>query len=197
METHRQMTDEALVSRFANGDNQAFDILLNRHKNRVYTYILLIVRNRDLAEDVFQETFMKAIVTIKQGRYVDSGKFYAWVTRIAHNLIIDIFRKERNENTISNDEFEDVDLFNNPKFSDENVEDRLVKKQVMKDVSSLVRMLPDSQKEVVVLRYYKNLSFKDIADQTGVSINTALGRMRYAVLNMRRMAEGKDLVLSF
>ncbi|HNZ80367.1 MAG: RNA polymerase sigma factor [Bacteroidales bacterium] len=197
METHRQMTDEALVSRFANGDNQAFDILLNRHKNRVYTYILLIVRNRDLAEDVFQETFMKAIVTIKQGRYVDSGKFYAWVTRIAHNLIIDIFRKERNENTISNDEFEDVDLFNNPKFSDENVEDRLVKNQVMKDVSSLVRMLPDSQKEVVVLRYYKNLSFKDIADQTGVSINTALGRMRYAVLNMRRMAEGKDLVLSF
>lgn len=197
METYRQMTDEALVSRFANGDNQAFDILLNRHKNRVYTYILLIVRNRDLAEDVFQETFMKAIVTIKQGRYVDSGKFYAWVTRIAHNLIIDIFRKERNENTISNDEFEDVDLFNNPKFSDENVEDRLVKNQVMKDVSSLVRMLPDSQKEVVVLRYYKNLSFKDIADQTGVSINTALGRMRYAVLNMRRMAEGKDLVLSF
>ncbi len=197
METYRQMTDEALVSRFTNGDNQAFDILLNRHKNRVYTYILLIVRNRDLAEDVFQETFMKAIVTIKQGRYVDSGKFYAWVTRIAHNLIIDIFRKERNENTISNDEFEDVDLFNNPKFSDENVEDRLVKKQVMKDVSSLVRMLPDSQKEVVVLRYYKNLSFKDIADQTGVSINTALGRMRYAVLNMRRMAEGKDLVLSF
>ena len=197
METHRQMTDEALVSRFVNGDNQAFDILLNRHKNRVYTYILLIVRNRDLAEDVFQETFMKAIVTIKQGRYVDSGKFYAWVTRIAHNLIIDIFRKERNENTISNDEFEDVDLFNNPKFSDENVEDRLVKNQVMKDVSSLVRMLPDSQKEVVVLRYYKNLSFKDIADQTGVSINTALGRMRYAVLNMRRMAEGKDLVLSF
>ena len=197
METYRQMTDEALVSRFVNGDNQAFDILLNRHKNRVYTYILLIVRNRDLAEDVFQETFMKAIVTIKQGRYVDSGKFYAWVTRIAHNLIIDIFRKDRNENTISNDEFEDVDLFNNPKFSDENVEDRLVKKQVMKDVSSLVRMLPDSQKEVVVLRYYKNLSFKDIADQTGVSINTALGRMRYAVLNMRRMAEGKDLVLSF
>ncbi len=197
METYRQMTDEALVSRFANGDNQAFDILLNRHKNRVYTYILLIVRNRDLAEDVFQETFMKAIVTIKQGRYVDNGKFYAWVTRIAHNLIIDIFRKERNENTISNDEFEEVDLFNNPKFSDENIEERLVRNQVMKDVSQLVRMLPDSQKEVVILRYYKNLSFKDIADQTGVSINTALGRMRYAVLNMRRMAEGKDLVLSF
>jgi RNA polymerase sigma factor (sigma-70 family) len=197
METHRQMTDEALVSRFANGDNQAFDILLNRHKNRVYTYILLIVRNRDLAEDVFQETFMKAIVTIKQGRYVDSGKFYAWVTRIAHNLIIDIFRKERNENTISNDEFEDVDLFNNPKFSDENVEDRLVKNQVMKDVSSLVRMLPDSQKEVVVLRYYKNLSFKDIADQTGVSINTALGRMRYAVLNYAPDGRRKRLSVVF
>ncbi len=195
METYQQMTDEALVSSFANGDNQAFDILLNRHKNRVYTYILLIVRNRDLAEDVFQEAFMKAIVTIKQGRYVDNGKFYAWVTRIAHNLIIDIFRKERNENTVSNDEFEDVDLFNNPKFSEENIEDKMVRNQVMKDVSNLVRMLPESQKEVVVLRYYKNLSFKEIADQTGVSINTALGRMRYAVLNMRRMAEGKDLAL--
>ena len=196
METFQQMTDEVLVKRFANGDNQAFDILLNRHRNRVYTYILLIVRNRDLAEDVFQEAFMKAIVTIKQGRYVDNGKFYAWVTRIAHNLIIDIFRKERNENTVSNDEFEEVDLFNNSKFSDENIEDKLVRNQVMSDVNNLVRMLPDSQKEVVVLRYYKNLSFKEIADQTGVSINTALGRMRYAVLNMRRMAEGKDLSLA-
>lgn len=196
METFQQMTDEVLVKRFANGDNQAFDILLNRHRNRVYTYILLIVRNRDLAEDVFQETFMKVIVTIKQNRYVDNGKFYAWVTRIAHNLIIDIFRKERNENTVSNDEFEEVDLFNNSKFSDENIEDKLVRNQVMSDVNNLVRMLPDSQKEVVVLRYYKNLSFKEIADQTGVSINTALGRMRYAVLNMRRMAEGKDLSLA-
>jgi RNA polymerase sigma-70 factor (ECF subfamily) len=139
---------------------------------------------------------MKVIVTIKQGRYVDNGKFYAWVTRIAHNLIIDIFRKERNENTVSNDEFEEVDLFNNSKFSDENIEDKLVRNQVMSDVNNLVRMLPDSQKEVVVLRYYKNLSFKEIADQTGVSINTALGRMRYAVLNMRRMAEGKDLSLA-
>ncbi len=197
METYQQMTDEALVNSFANGDNQAFDILLNRHKSRVYTYILLIVRNRDLAEDVFQETFMKVIVTIKQGRYVDNGRFYAWVTRIAHNLIIDIFRRERNENTVSNDEFEDIDLFNNQKFSEENIEDKLIRNQVMKDVSHLVRMLPESQKEVVVLRYYKNLSFKEIADQTGVSINTALGRMRYAVLNMRRMAEGKDLALVF
>lgn len=197
METYQEMTDEVLVNRFADGDNQAFDILLNRHKNRVYTYILLIVRNRDLAEDVFQETFMKVIVSIKQGRYVDSGKFYAWVTRIAHNLIIDIFRKERSENTISNDEFEDVDLFNNSKFSEENIEDKLVKSQVLKDVNNLVRMLPDAQKEVVILRYYQDLSFKEIANQTGVSINTALGRMRYAVLNMRRMAEGKDLSLVF
>lgn len=196
METYQKMTDEVLVNRFANGDNQAFDFLLNRHKSRVYTYILLIVRNRDLAEDVFQETFMKVIVTIKQGRYVDSGKFYAWVTRIAHNQIIDIFRKERNENTVSNDEFEDVDLFNNPKFSDENIEDKMVRTQVMSDVGDLVRLLPENQKEVVLLRYYQNLSFKEIADQTGVSINTALGRMRYAVLNMRRMAEGKDLSIA-
>jgi len=193
----KTMTDEELVGLFSNGNNQAFDVLLNRHKNRVFTYILLIVRNRDLAEDIFQEAFMKAIVTIKQGRYVDNGKFYSWVTRIAHNLIIDFYRRERNENTVSNEEFADVDLFNNSKLCEENVEDVLVRDQVFSDVRNLVLHLPENQQEVVRMRYYEDRSFKEIADMTGVSINTALGRMRYAVLNMRRMAEEKDISLVF
>lgn len=197
MDVIKTMTDEQLVDLFSNGNNQAFDVLLNRHKNRVFTYILLIVRNRDLAEDIFQESFMKAIITIKQGRYVDNGKFYSWVTRIAHNLIIDLFRRERNENTISNEEFAEVDLFNDAKLCDENVEDILVRDQVFSDVRKLMSHLPENQQEVVRMRYYEDRSFKEIADMTGVSINTALGRMRYAVLNMRRMAEEKDLSLVF
>jgi len=191
------MTDEQLVNLFATGNNQAFDVLLNRHKSRVFTYIQLVVRNRDLAEDIFQESFMKAIVTIKQGRYVDNGKFYSWVTRIAHNLIIDLYRRERNENTVSNEEFAEVDLFNNAKLCEENVEDLMVREQVFTDVRKLMHHLPDNQKEVVQLRYYEDRSFKEIADLTGVSINTALGRMRYAVLNMRRMAEEKDISLAY
>jgi len=197
MDMIKTMTDEQLVGLFSNGNNQAFDVLLNRHKNRVYTYILLIVRNRDLAEDIFQESFMKAIVTIKQGRYVDNGKFYSWVTRIAHNLIIDLFRRERNENTVSNEEFADVDLFNDARLCDENVEDELVRSQVFSDVRKLIHHLPENQQEVVRMRYYEDLSFKEIADMTGVSINTALGRMRYAVLNIRRMAEEKDISLVY
>jgi RNA polymerase sigma-70 factor (ECF subfamily) len=197
MDTIKTMTDEQLVNLFATGNNQAFDVLLNRHKSRVFTYIQLVVRNRDLAEDIFQESFMKAIVTIKQGRYVDNGKFYSWVTRIAHNLIIDLYRRERNENTVSNEEFADVDLFNNAKLCEENVEDLLVREQVFTDVRKLMHHLPDNQKEVVQLRYYEDRSFKEIADLTGVSINTALGRMRYAVLNMRRMAEEKDISLAY
>jgi len=197
MDIIKTMTDEQLVDLFSNGNNQAFDVLLNRHKNRIYTYILLIVRNRDLAEDIFQESFMKAIITIKQGRYVDNGKFYSWVTRIAHNLIIDLFRRERNENTVSNEEFADVDLFNNSKLCDENVEDILVRDQVFSDVRKLIHHLPDNQQEVVRMRYYEDRSFKEISDKTGVSINTALGRMRYAVLNMRRMAEEKDISLAY
>lgn len=197
MDTIKTMTDECLVNLFANGNNQAFDVLLNRHKGRVFTYILMVVRNRDLAEDVFQEAFMKAIVTIKQGRYVDNGKFYSWVTRIAHNLIIDLYRRERNENTVSNEEFADVDLFNNAKLCDENVEDVMVRDQVFSDVRKLMSHLPDNQREVVHMRYYEDKSFKEIADLTGVSINTALGRMRYAVMNMRRMADEKDISLAF
>lgn len=194
MSTLRMMTDEKLVVLYAKGNNAAFDVLLNRHKSSIHSYIYFIVRNKELADDIFQETFVKAIMTIKQGRYTENGKFKAWITRIAHNLVIDNFRQERYENVISNDEAEN-DLFNDSKFSDDTVEDQMVRTQTLDDVRKLVKHLPDNQREVLEMRYYQDLSFKEIADNTGVSINTALGRMRYAILNMRRMAEENDIEL--
>lgn len=189
------MADKELVVMYAKGNNIAFDVLLNRYKSSVHSYIYYIVRDRDLTEDIFQETFVKVILTIKQGRYTENGKFKAWITRIAHNLIIDHFRQERNENTISNDEVE-VDLFNDMRLCEKTVEDAMVETQVFSDVKKMVEYLPDNQREVLEMRYYQNMSFKEIADRTGVSINTALGRMRYAILNMRRMAEENRIELS-
>ncbi len=189
------MADEELVVMYATGNNAAFDVLLNRYKSNIHAYIYYIVRDRDLTEDIFQETFVKVIMTIKQGRYTENGKFKAWITRIAHNLIIDHFRQERNENTISNDEVE-VDLFNDMRLCEKTIEDHLVQAQVFSDVKKMVEYLPDNQREVLEMRYYQNMSFKEIADRTGVSINTALGRMRYAILNMRRMAEENRIELS-
>ena len=194
MENMKKMTDDGLVTLYLNGNNGAFDVLLNRHKDRLFNYIFFIVRSRELAEDLFQETFVKAIVTLQQGRYVNDGKFSAWITRIAHNLVIDQFRVERNENLISNDETE-FDLLNDARLSESTVENRMVNEQVLCDVRALIDELPDCQREVVFMRYYQDLSFKDIADITGVSINTALGRMRYAVLNMRRIAAEKNVSL--
>ena len=190
-----KLTDDMLVSLYLEGNNQAFDELLNRHKERLYSYIFFIVRSRDVAEDIFQETFVKAIVTLQQGRYNSDGKFSAWLTRIAHNLVIDQFRQERNENVISNDESE-IDLFNNSAYSEGTIESRMVNIQVLKDVRRLVNCLPDNQREVIYMRFYQSLSFKDIAAITGVSINTALGRLRYAVMNLRRMAEEKNISLA-
>lgn len=195
MNRFESMTDEILVTMYAQGNNSAFDVLLNRYKSSIHSYIYFIVRNKDLAEDIFQETFVKVIITIKQGRYTDNGKFKAWITRIAHNLIIDYFRQERSENTISNDDVE-VDLFNNSKLCDSTIEDTMIRGQVLSDVKKLVKHLPDNQREVLEMRYYQDLSFKEIADLTGVSINTALGRMRYAILNMRKMAEEHNMELS-
>ncbi|MDR1723248.1 MAG: sigma-70 family RNA polymerase sigma factor [Tannerella sp.] len=189
------MTDEELVELYAFGNNSAFDVLLSRHDKSLHSYIYYIVRNEDLTEDIFQDTFLKAIMMIKQGRYTDMGKFKAWITRIAHNLIIDNFRQERIENSISNDEVE-VDLFNDRSLSDPNIEDEMIKDQVYADVRRLVEHLPDNQREVVMMRFYQDMSFKEIADATGVSINTSLGRMRYAILNMRRMAEENHIDLA-
>jgi len=189
------MTDEALVDLYAHGNNSAFDVLLNRYKKSIHSYIYYIVRNQDLTEDIFQDTFLKVIMTIKQGRYTDTGKFKAWITRIAHNLIIDNYRQERNENTVSNDEME-VDLLNDMRLCDSNIEDDMVNEQVYSDIRKLVKHLPDNQREVLEMRFYQDMSFKEIADITGVSINTALGRMRYAILNMRRMADENHIELS-
>ena len=196
MKNLKTMTDEALVDLYATGNNSAFDVLLNRYKKSIHAYIFYIVRNHDLTEDIFQDTFLKVIMTIKQGRYTDNGKFKAWITRIAHNLIIDNFRLERNENTISNDEIE-VDLLNNMRLCDTNIEDELAQEQVYVDLKRLVNHLPENQREVLEMRFYQDMSFKEIADQTGVSINTALGRMRYAILNMRRMADEHHIELSY
>lgn len=195
MGNFNSLTDDALVTLYLEGNNQAFDELLNRHKERLYSYIFFIVRSRDVADDIFQETFVKAIVTLQQGRYNSDGKFSAWLTRIAHNLVIDQFRQERNENVISNDE-SDIDLFNNPAYSEGTIESRMVNTQVLKDVRRLVNNLPANQREVIYMRFYQSLSFKDIAAITGVSINTALGRVRYAVMNLRRMAEEKNISLA-
>ncbi len=195
MQNISRLTDEQLVKAYAKGDNQAFDTLLRRHQNRVFNYILNIIKNKDVADDIFQETFVKAIMTIKQGRYTDSGKFSAWLTRIAHNLIIDYFRQEKSENTVSVDR-EETDLLNRRDFSDDNIEDRLVTGQINTDVRRIMEALPESQREVLEMRFYRDMSFKEIAEATGVSINTALGRMRYAVLNMRRIAAENNIVLT-
>ncbi|MBD5224930.1 MAG: sigma-70 family RNA polymerase sigma factor [Bacteroidales bacterium] len=195
MQNISRLTDEQLVMAYAKGDNQAFDTLLRRHQNRVFNYILNIIKNKDVADDIFQETFVKAIMTIKQGRYTDSGKFSAWLTRIAHNLIIDYFRQEKSENTVSVDR-EETDLLNRRDFSEDNVEDMLVTGQINTDVRRIMEALPESQREVLEMRFYRDMSFKEIAEATGVSINTALGRMRYAVLNMRRIAAENNIVLT-
>ena len=194
MDKLKQMADDALVTLYLEGNNSAFDVLLNRHKDRLFNYIFFIVRSKEVAEDIFQETFVKAIVTLQQGRYTNDGKFAAWITRIAHNLVIDQFRVERNENTVSNDETE-YDMLNDARLSEGTIENRMVNDQVLADVRRLVDELPDCQREVVFMRYYQDLSFKDIAEITGVSINTALGRMRYAIMNMRRIAEEKNVSL--
>ena len=188
-------TDDELVSRYAAGNNEAFDVLLKRHESKIYSYIYYIIKDSDKANDIFQETFVKAIITIRQGRYTGNGRFVSWITRIAHNLIIDYYRQEKIENCISNED-ESIDIFNRKELSEGTIEDSLIQNQIDQDLRRLVDALPDNQREVIKLRYYKNLSFKEIADLTNVSINTALGRMRYAILNIRRMAEQYNIALT-
>ena len=195
MNSYKDKSDEQLISLYVDGMNEAFDELLERHKDRIFVYIYRAVKNEELADDIFQDTFVKAIMTIKQGRYVENGHFPAWITRIAHNLIIDYFRQTRAENLQSTDDT-DVNILNRKELSESTIEDNLVTNQIHADVRRLVKALPESQREVLEMRYYKNMSFKEIADTTGVSINTALGRMRYAILNMRRLAEEHNIVLT-
>lgn len=188
-------TDYELVQEFVQGRSSGIEVLINRHKNRVYTYILLMVRNEQLAEDIFQDAFIKVIRSLKEGKYKDNGKFLSWVIRIAHNLVIDHFRKEKQLNVISNDKCE-ADILNNKRLSDKNIEDDLITYQISEDLKSLVERLPDDQKQVVLLRHYGGLSFKEIADQTNVSINTALGRMRYALINLRKLIKEHNVILT-
>ena len=189
-----KLSDEQLVKNYANGDSDAFDTLLARYQQKIYSYILFLVHDDEVADDLFQETFMKAIVTIRQGRYVESGRFSAWLTRIAHNLVIDKYRQDRNSNVISNDA-SDADLFNDVCLTDITVEMKMITEQSLTDVGRLLKELPDNQKEVLYMRFYQDLSFKEIADATGVSINTALGRMRYGLINLRKMVSERGIVL--
>jgi RNA polymerase sigma-70 factor (ECF subfamily) len=189
------MTDYELVKRFIKGEQSCFEQIIHRHKNKVFAYISLYIRDQALVEDLFQDTFLKVIQSVKAGRYFDNGKFLSWVIRIAHNLIIDHFRRVKQMNTISNDDYES-DLFNNKNLAENTVEDVIVKKQIHKDIRKMISHLPDDQREVVILRHYAGLSFKEIADITEVSINTALGRMRYALINMRKIMNEKQIVLT-
>jgi len=189
------MTDDMLVKAYANGNNNAFNAILRRHQGKVFAYILRVVKNEDIANDIFQETFVKAIITIRQGKYSETGRFSAWIIRIAHNLIIDFYRQEKSENLRSCDN-EDVDILNRKELSENTIEDIIVNDQIREDVKQLVEMLPNSQREVLQMRFYQGLSFKEIAESTGVSINTALGRMRYAILNMRKMAREQEIELT-
>nr|WP_319569807.1 sigma-70 family RNA polymerase sigma factor [uncultured Draconibacterium sp.] len=190
-----KLNDNELVQRFIQGDHESLEVLIVRHKSRVYSYILLIVKNQDLAEDIFQDTFIKVIRSLKRGKYIENGKFVSWVLRIAHNLIIDHFRKEKQQGTISNDS-SDVDIFNSQKFSEETIEDQMVYSQILSEVKHLVKELPEDQQQVIYMRHYMGLSFKEIAEQTEVSINTALGRMRYALINLRKLVDEKKLNLT-
>lgn len=189
------ISDYELLTRFVKGEQSCFEKLIHRHKNKVFAYISLYIRDQALAEDIFQDTFLKVIQSVKSGRYFDNGKFLSWVMRIAHNLIIDHFRRLKQMNVISNDDYES-DIFNSKQFAEDNIEDSLVKKQIHLDIRKMISHLPDDQREVVILRHYAGLSFKEIAEITEVSINTALGRMRYALINLRKLIEEKNISLS-
>jgi RNA polymerase sigma factor (sigma-70 family) len=192
---NKMISDYELILRFIKGEQSCFEHLIHRHKNKVFAYISLYIRDQALAEDIFQDTFLKVIQSVKTGKYSDNGKFLSWVMRIAHNLIIDHFRRIKQMNTISNDNYES-DLFNSKRFAEDSVEDNMVKRQIHQDIRKMINHLPDDQREVVILRHYAGLSFKEIAEITDVSINTALGRMRYALINMRKLMVEKKISLT-
>ena len=194
MINERSISDQELIRQFINGDHNSLETLVKRHQRKVFSYILLIVKDKPLAEDIFQDTFIKVINTLRAGTYNEEGKFLPWIMRIAHNLIIDFFRKSKRMPCIENSE--EYDLFETLNVVEENIEDKLIIAQIHKDVQKLIEYLPDEQKEVLKMRHYSDMSFKDIAEQTNVSINTALGRMRYALINLRKMVNEKEIILT-
>lgn len=189
------MTDEELALSYVNGDNRAFDLLLARNQSKLYAYILCVVHDRDLADDVFQETFVKVISRLQEGRYTASGKFSAWLMRIAHNVIMDWYREQKSDRIVEPTEGNDLSNLSGEHLFEGNIENQYVNTQVMKDVRRIMDNLPAPQREVVYMRYYQQMSFKEISETTNVSINTALGRMRYAIMNMRRMAKEHNVAL--
>lgn len=194
MENLNLMTDEELAIMYVDGDNKAFDLLLSRNQEKLFTYILFVVRDREMANDMFQEIFFKVVSRLQQGKYIANGKFSAWLMRIAHNVIMDWYRQQRAQNIV--DAPKENDLSNvGSTLLESSREGELVNNQVMEDVRRMMSHLPASQREVVFMRFYQQMSFKEIAEATGVSINTALGRMRYAILNLRRMTREHQLTL--
>ena len=188
------LSDQKLLNSYLSGDQRAISKLIERYSRRVRDYINMMVKDRDVADDIFQETFIKAVRVIDDGRYTDNGKFLSWILRIAHNQEIDHFRAQKQSRQVTEAEA-GYDVLGTLRFAERTVEDELVSSQIENDVRRLVELLPDEQREVVMMRYYGGLSFKEIAEQTDVSINTALGRMRYALINLRRMIKEKNLVL--
>jgi len=188
-------TDYELITEFINGNERSIELLILRHKNKVYSYINLYIRNRDISDDIFQDTFLKVVQSIRQGKYQDDGRFLSWVMRIAHNLIIDHYRHIKQSGIVLTEEF-NPEVFSPARLLDESIEDAILKRQLLADIRKLIGELPADQREVVIMRHYTGMSFKEIADMTGVSINTALGRMRYALINMRKMMAEKNITLS-
>ena len=189
------LSDRVLLNNYLSGDRSAISELIERHSQRVRNYIGMMVKDSDIANDIFQETFIKAVQVIDEGRYVDSGKFLSWVLRIAHNRVLDHFRREKASKQVNESEA-GYDMIGTMRFSEPTAEDNLVLSEVEQTVRNLIDQLPEEQQEVVRLRYYSKLSFQEIAEQTDVSINTALGRMRYALINLRRMIKENNIVLN-
>lgn len=189
-----QQSDNELIIQYVNGDESALKILINRHQKKVFSYIMLSVKNKELAEDIFQDTFIKVINTLKTGNYKEEGKFLQWVMRIANNLKIDHYRKVQRMPTYETST--DFDIFDVINGTDPSVEQKIITEQIYNDAKSLIQYLPDEQREVLEMRIYDDVSFKDIADMTNVSINTALGRMRYALINLRKIMHEKHVVLT-
>lgn len=193
-----QLTDQVLVHNYLNGDENALSVLIQRHQQKVFSYVKMLVKDSQLAEDIFQDVFVKVIHTLKSGNYNEEGKFLPWIMRIAHNLSIDHFRRAKRMPVVQNSraDGEEFDVFRTLRIMDDNVEDKMVKTQILKDVKRLIQELPPEQQEVLILRHYADLSFQEIAEMTNVSINTALGRMRYALINLRKIIKSKEIILS-